>query len=165
MIVFGIVGWKNSGKTFLVKKIIKRLCSLDLKVASIKHAHHNFEIDYPDTDSFLHRQAGSQEVVISSSKRWAKIVELNNSIEKNLNELIKELDSPQVVIIEGYKNENHPKIEIIRDKSDTSKFLFKNIKNITAIVSESHIEIFKKKQFKINQIDEIVNHILNYKNE
>ena len=84
MILCGIVGWKNSGKTFLAQKLINYFSKKNFVVASIKHAHHNFEIDQPNTDSFLHRKAGSQQVIISSSKRWAKIEELNNSNEKKL---------------------------------------------------------------------------------
>ena len=163
MKIFGIVGWKNSGKTFFAERIIANLSSLNLKVASIKHAHHDFDIDHPNTDSFIHRSAGSQEVIISSSKRWAKISELNSANEKSLEYLIKQLDNPDVVIIEGYKNENHPKIEIIKDPLDSSTYMFNNLKNITAIITDIEIESFKKKQFKKNQIIQISNHILEYK--
>ena len=138
---------------------------MNLRVASIKHAHHDFEIDQKGTDSYLHRKAGSEQVIISSSKRWAKIIELKNSKEKNLNELISELNKPDIVIVEGYKNENHLKIEIIKDPSDSSSYLFKDISNIIALVSDIEIDSFKKKQFKKNQIDEIVNYIVDYKNE
>ena len=162
MKVFGIVGLKNSGKTYLVKKIISKLVSLSLRIASIKHAHHDFEIDQPNTDSYMHRQAGSEQVIISSSKRWAKIIELKNVKEKNLTELINELDKPDIVIVEGYKNESHPKIEIIKDPFNSSTYLFKNIKNVIALISDIKINSFNKKQFKKNQVDEIVNYILNY---
>ena len=163
MIVFGVVGLKNSGKTFFTQQIISALSSKNLRVASIKHAHHDFDIDYPETDSYLHRQAGSQQVIISSSKRWAKIYELKNSPEKKLKELIKELKNPNVVIVEGYKNENYPKIEIIKDPLDTSSFMFKTIKNIVALISDIYINSFSNEQFKKNQINEIVEFILNYK--
>lgn len=163
MIVFGIIGWKNSGKTFFVKKIVSILNSLNLRVASIKHAHHDFDIDHPNTDSYQHRQAGSDQIIISSSKRWAKITELRNSKEKNLAQLISELDNPDIVIIEGYKNENHLKIEIIKDPSDESSFLHTKLKNVVALISDMRIDSFGKKQFKKNQLDEIVNYILNYK--
>jgi len=163
MKVFGIVGLKNSGKTYLVKKIISKLVSFNLKIASIKHAHHDFEIDQPNTDSYMHRQAGSEQVIISSSKRWAKIIELKNAKEKNLTELINELDKPDIIIVEGYKNENHLKIEIIKDSSNSSNYLFKNIKNVIALISDIQIDSFNNKQFNKNQVDEIVNYILNYK--
>lgn len=162
MKVFGIVGLKNSGKTYFVKKIISKLISLNLRIASIKHAHHDFEIDQPNTDSYMHRQAGSEQVIISSSKRWAKIIELKNVKEKNLTELINELDKPDIVIVEGYKNESHLKIEIIKNPSNSSSYLFKNIKNVIALISDIKIDSFNKKQFNKNQVDEIVNYILNY---
>ena len=89
MIQCGIVGWKNSGKTYLVQRLIEWFSKKNLVVASIKHAHHDFDIDKPGTDSYLHRQAGSQQIIVSSSKRWTKIVELKDSSEKNLYELLK----------------------------------------------------------------------------
>jgi molybdopterin-guanine dinucleotide biosynthesis protein B len=165
MKVFGIVGWKNSGKTYFAQKIIEKLSLLNMKVASIKHAHHNFEIDKPGTDSFLHRQSGSRQVIISSSKRWAKISELHDSKEKRLNDLLNELNKPDVVIVEGFKNEDHLKIEVIKDPSDPSTFMFNKLKNVTTIITDKKIKDFKNKQFKKNQIDEIVNFILNYKYE
>ena len=84
MKIFGLIGWKNSGKTYFAQQIIQQLSFQNLRVASIKHAHHNFDIDQPNTDSFLHRQSGSQQVIISSSKRWAKMVELKDAPEKKL---------------------------------------------------------------------------------
>ena len=162
MKIIGIVGLKNSGKTYFVEKIIKKLTLLNLRVASIKHAHHDFDIDLPNTDSYIHRKAGSEQVIISSSKRWAKIIELKkNKREKNLNDLIFELDKPDIVVVEGYKNEKHPKIEIIKDPSNSSLYLFQNIKNVIALISDIKIDSFKRKQFKKNQIDEIVEYILN----
>ena len=82
MKIVGIVGWKDSGKTTIATKIINKLSSKNFRVASIKHAHHEFDIDHENTDSFKHRLAGSSQVIVSSSKRWVKISELNNSKEK-----------------------------------------------------------------------------------
>lgn len=163
MIIFGIVGWKNVGKTYLAQQIISSLSSKKIRVASIKHAHHDFDIDYPETDSFLHRKAGSQQVIISSAKRWAKISEINENQEKKIDDLINELDNPEVVIVEGYKNDNHPKIEIIKNSLDSSTFMFRELKNVAAIISDINISSFHKKQFKKNQINEIVEYILAYK--
>ncbi|PPR47287.1 MAG: Molybdopterin-guanine dinucleotide biosynthesis adapter protein [Alphaproteobacteria bacterium MarineAlpha5_Bin9] len=138
MIICGIVGLKNSGKTFLSQELIKHFSSLSYKVASIKHAHHNFEIDTPNTDSFLHRQAGSSQVIISSSKRWAKISEIKDDQEKKLEDLIDAFDSPDIVFFEGYKNSFYPKIEVI---SNPKKFLFPNLKNVIGIVSEFDLKV------------------------
>ena len=156
MKVFGIVGWKNSGKTYFAQQIISILSSQNYRVASIKHAHHNFEIDKPETDSYVLRKAGSQQVIISSEKRWAKIHELKDSSEKNLNELINELENPEVVIVEGFKNDNHPKIEII--KTGNNNYLFNKISNVKAVISEEEIDT-DLRQFKKNEIDSIVNFI------
>ena len=159
MKICGIVGWKNSGKTFFAQKLISYFTNQKFNVASIKHAHHDFEIDKPNTDSFLHRQAGSQQVIISSSKRWAKISELNKANEKNLYELIDELNKPDIIIVEGFKNEKHAKIEIIKDDSDPSSHLFPNLKNVIGIVADSRIETSIKK-FKKNEIAIIAAYIL-----
>lgn len=165
MKVIGIVGWKNSGKTYLVQQIISKLVLKDFKVATIKHAHHDFDIDHPETDSYLHRKSGSQQVIISSSKRWAKISELNNSQEKKLEDLISELEDPDIIIVEGYKKESHSKIEIIKNEEDKSKYLFNKLENVIAIVSDEKISNCDKVHFKKNQINEIVNFILNLENE
>ena len=159
MKICGIVGWKNSGKTFFARKLISYFTSQKFNVASIKHAHHDFDIDKPDTDSFLHRQAGSQQVIVSSSKRWAKICELNQSNEKTLYELIDELNKPDIIIVEGFKNEKHAKIEIISDDSDPSTYLFPHLKNVIGIVADSKIET-STKQFNKNEIAIIADYIL-----
>ena len=147
--IIGIVGWKDVGKTFFVTEIIKLLVQKGYKVGSIKHAHHNFDIDQPGTDSFKHRKSGSSEVIISSPKRWAKIIENNNKKEKNLNELLREFNDIDVAIVEGFKKENHPKIEII---SQNSKIINNKIKNVVAVVSDNlidtNIPIFKKNDIK-----------------
>ena len=159
MKICGIVGWKNSGKTFIARKLISYFKNQKFNVASIKHAHHDFDIDKPNTDSFLHRQAGSQQVIVSSSRRWAKISELNESNEKTLYELIDELSKPDIIIVEGFKNEKHAKIEIISDDSDPSTYLFPHLKNVIGIVADSKIET-STKQFKKNEIAIIADYIL-----
>jgi len=159
MKICGIVGLKNSGKTFLAQQIIKYFTKKKYLVASIKHAHHDFDIDKPNTDSFLHRKSGSTEVIISSSKRWAKIIELNQNKEKNLSELIDELYNPDIVIVEGFKNENHQKIEIINQSAKENQHLYPNLKNVFCIVSDNQINT-SIKQFKINEINNIANYIL-----
>ena len=165
MKIIGIIGWKNAGKTFFAQQIIENLSQKKLRIASIKHAHHDFDIDHPATDSFLHRKSGSQQIIISSSKRWAKIFELKDKPEKKLNDLINELDNPDIIIVEGYKKENHQKIEIIKNPHDKSSFMFNNLKNVIAVISDTNIDNFNGKQFKSSQINEIVNFILNYANE
>ena len=162
MKVIGIIGWKNSGKTYLAQKIIKKLTQKGLNISSIKRAHHNFDIDIPNSDSYLHRQSGSTQVIISSSKKWAKITELNNKKEKTLIELLNELENTDIVIVEGFKKEKHPKIEIIEDPE--KKYLFKTTKNVIAVISNASLNT-KIPQFKKNEIDLIIEFILKFKNE
>jgi molybdopterin-guanine dinucleotide biosynthesis protein B len=159
MKVIGIIGWKNSGKTFFAQRIIKKLTQKGINVASIKRADHNFDIDTPNTDSYLHRKAGSKQVIVSSSKRWAKITELDNKKEKRLEELLKELDNTDIVIVEGFKKELHKKIEIINQLNEN--YLFNEIENVIAVVSNSKLNT-NLPLFKKNEIDLIVNFILKY---
>ena len=163
MKVIGIIGWKNSGKTFFIQKIIKTLCKRGLKVSSIKRAHHYFDIDKPNTDSYLHRKAGSKQVIVSSSKRWAKIVELYGSKEKQLDQLISQFENIDIVIVEGFKNENHPKIEIINNPLKPSTFMFTKFNNIVALISDTPIPGYSQLQFKKSEIKKVVQFILNYK--
>ena len=162
MKIIGIIGWKNSGKTYLAQKIIKKLNEKGFSVSSIKRAHHDFDIDKPDTDSYLHRKSGSKQEIISSAKRWAKITELNDEKEKKLPELLNELKKTDIVIVEGFKKEMHAKIEIINPSK--SEYLFKQIKNVVAIISDERLSI-PIPQFKKNEIDLIVEFILKIPNE
>ena len=155
--VVGIVGWKDVGKTFFVTEIINLLVKKGYKVGTIKHAHHDFDIDKPGTDSFEHRQSGASEVIISSSKRWAKIIENNNKTEKKLNELLREFNDVDLVIVEGFKKENLPKIEII---GQNSKIVNNEIKNVVAIVADqktkSNIPLFMR-----NDVESLTEFIIN----
>ncbi len=159
MKVCGIVGYKNSGKTFIVQQLIKYFVNKNLKVASIKHAHHNFEIDKAGTDSFLHRQSGAQEVIISSAKRWAKIRELKKSKEKKLSDLINQLEKPDIVIIEGFKNEKHSKLEII-NQNNNNQHLFSSLKNVIGIISDTRINTTPVKTKTLRKICSIIDQYL-----
>ena len=155
--IVGIVGWKDVGKTFFVTEIINILVKKGYKVGTIKHAHHDFDIDKPGTDSFKHRQSGASEVIISSSKRWAKIIENKNKNEKKLKELLKEFNDVDVVIVEGYKKDDHPKIEII---NKNSKIINNEINNLVAIVAHEKIET-KIPLFMSNEVESLVEFIIN----
>jgi molybdopterin-guanine dinucleotide biosynthesis adapter protein len=114
MRIIGLAGWSGSGKTTLVTKVIPVLVARGLKVATVKHAHHEFDIDQPGKDSWLHRQAGASEVAVVSSRRWAIVHELDNDPEPPLTDMLERLSPVDLVIVEGFKRHRHPKLEVYR---------------------------------------------------
>ena len=113
--VVGIAGWKNSGKTTLVERLVRELTGRGLSVSTIKHAHHDFDIDHPGKDSYRHRMAGAGEVLVASAQRWALVHELRDEREPSLEELLAQLKPCDVVLVEGFKYGPHRKIEVRRD--------------------------------------------------
>lgn len=112
--VFGITGWKNSGKTTLTERLVSELRRRGWRVSTIKHAHHSFDIDKQGTDSHRHREAGASEVAIVSGNRWALMHELRDEEEPRLETILSRLTPCDIVLIEGYKREDHAKIEMRR---------------------------------------------------
>lgn len=110
----GLAGWSGAGKTTLLTKLIPILTGRGLRVSTIKHAHHAFDIDQPGKDSWLHRQAGATEVLVASANRFALIHELRGAAEPGLDELLSKLAPADIVIVEGFRHGHHPKIEIYR---------------------------------------------------
>lgn len=111
--LIGIIGWKNSGKTTLIERLVTRFVRDGLRVATVKNAHHDFDIDREGKDSWRHRQAGAAEVLIASQRRWALLHENDVTVEPDLEDLLKHLAPADLVIIEGFKQHNHPKIEVV----------------------------------------------------
>ncbi len=112
--VLGIVGWSGSGKTTLITQLIPLLGRRGLKIATLKHAHHAFDVDTPGKDSYEHRKAGASEVIVSSARRWVQMHEIGNAAEASLPELLRRLSPCDLVLIEGFKRQRHPKIEVFR---------------------------------------------------
>ena len=114
MRIIGLAGWSGSGKTTLLTKVIPRIVERGKRVSTLKHAHHGFDLDQPGKDSHAHRAAGASEVLIASAKRWAVMHELRGAPEPALRELVHRLSPTDLVIVEGYKRERIPKLEIYR---------------------------------------------------
>ncbi len=114
MRIIGLAGWSGAGKTTLMAGVIPVLVQRGLKVATVKHAHHEFDIDRPGKDSWLHRQAGASEVAIVSSRRWALMHELRGEPEPPLAEILAKLSPVDLVIVEGFKRHALPKLEVYR---------------------------------------------------
>jgi molybdopterin-guanine dinucleotide biosynthesis adapter protein len=114
MRIIGLAGWSGSGKTTLITKLLPRLIARGCRVSTLKHAHHGFDLDQPGKDSFMHRVAGATEVVISSAKRFAILHELREEPEWDLPDLLDKLSPVDLVLVEGYKREKFPKLEVYR---------------------------------------------------
>ena len=114
MRVIGLAGWSGAGKTTLLCRLIPALIARGLRVSTLKHAHHSFDIDRPGKDSWEHRQAGAEEVLVASDARWALMHELRDEPEPRLAELLAHMRAVDLVLVEGFKRESHPKIEVYR---------------------------------------------------
>src|SRR3954469_18813171 len=114
MRIIGLAGWSGSGKTTLLTKLIPRLTARGLAVSTVKHAHHGFDLDQPGKDSHTHRLAGATEVLVGSANRWALVHELRGEPEAALAALLAKLSPVDLVIVEGFKREAHPKLEVHR---------------------------------------------------
>lgn len=156
---FGIAGWKNSGKTSLVASLVTEISSRGLKVSTIKHAHHAFDLDTPNTDSYKHREAGANEVILVSSNRWAIQHELRDSTEPDFEEMITKLSPCDLVLVEGYKRENIAKLEIIGPDSERDS-LWPEDSNIKAIACDEKIANCTLPHFHRNDIKDIADFVL-----
>lgn len=115
MRVIGLAGWSGAGKTTLLTKLIPELRRRSLQVSTVKHAHHAFDVDQPGKDSYLHREAGASEVIVSSSRRWVQIHEIGEDAEATLSDLLRLASPCDLLIVEGFKREAHPKLEVFRE--------------------------------------------------
>jgi molybdopterin-guanine dinucleotide biosynthesis protein B len=114
MRIIGLAGWSGSGKTTLITRLVPHLIARGLRVSTLKHAHHGFDLDQPGKDSFMHRAAGATEVVVSSARRFAILHELRDEMEWDLPALVAKMSAVDLVLVEGYKRDPFPKLEIHR---------------------------------------------------
>src|ERR1700716_318320 len=139
MKVIGLAGWSGAGKTTLLARIIPHFLGEGLRVSVIKHAHHSFDVDVAGKDSWIHRQSGAAEVLVSSARRWALIHELRGAAEPRLPELLAKMSRVDLVIVEGFKSEPHRKIEVHR-AANGKPVLFPNDPGIVAIATDAKLE-------------------------
>ena len=137
--ILGFVAYSGTGKTTLLLKLIPILKKKNIRIGMIKHTHHKkFDIDHPGKDSYRLRQAGAEQMLVASGKRWALMVEMENKLdEPNLEQLLAHLNQDQLdlILVEGFKHENFPKIEVYRP-SLGRPLLFPNDKSIIAVVCD-----------------------------
>lgn len=138
MRIFGLAGWSGSGKTTLLTAVMPQLVARGLTVSTIKHAHHEFDIDRPGKDSWRHRQAGAREVMVASSRRWAVMHELRGEPEPPLDELAARMSPVDLLLVEGWKHHPHPKIEVHRP-SLGKELIFPDDPHVVAIAADDAI--------------------------
>jgi molybdopterin-guanine dinucleotide biosynthesis protein B len=136
MKVVGLAGWSGAGKTTLLARVIPVLTRRGLAVSTVKHAHHAFDIDQPGKDSHAHREAGASEVLVASGRRWALMHELREEEEPRLADLLARLSPVDLVIVEGFKREAHPKVEIHRAANGKS-WLFPDIPGVRGLICDT----------------------------
>ena len=134
--VIGIAGWKKSGKTTLAERLIAEFTRRGLRIATVKHAHHDFQIDEAETDSARHRRAGASQVAVVSARRWAVVAELEGAPEPDLAEVVAWLAPCDLVIVEGYKSAPIPKIEARRSATLGSEPLADKDPNVIAVAAD-----------------------------
>ena len=139
MRVIGLAGWSGAGKTTLLTRLIPHFLKEGLRVSVIKHAHHKFDVDVPGKDSWVHRQSGATEVLVSSATRWALMHELREASEPRLPELLAKMSRVDLVVVEGFKSEPHRKIEVHR-LANGKALLFPDDPAIAGIATDAAIE-------------------------
>ena len=160
MRIFGFAGWSGSGKTTLIEKLIPLFVQRGLKVSLIKHAHHTFDVDQPGKDSYRHRHAGCTEVLVSSSRRWALVHELRGAPEPDFAELMERLSPCDLILVEGFKRERIPKLEVYRATVGEAP-LHPQDPDIVAVASDQRVET-KLPQFTLDDAPAISGFILKH---
>jgi molybdopterin molybdotransferase len=161
MQVFGVVGWKNNGKTTLVERLISQLTLMGYKVSSVKHAHHDVDIDEPGRDSYRHRAAGATETLLATDKRWALMHEYREQEVPKLTQLLDLFEPCDLVIVEGYKGAEHPKLEVVRNLNKRG-FLAEIMPNIVAVATDKNDLDINLPQLDINNIQQVAEFVLQH---
>ena len=158
MNLFGVTGWKNAGKTGLMERLVTEITGRGFTVSTLKHAHHSFDVDHPGKDSHRHRVAGASQVLLASGTRWALMTELRDEPEPTLADLIAKLDPVDLVLVEGYKRDTHPKIEAFRTQTG-NPLIALNDPTIKAIATDTPLDI-NRPQFDLDNTTAVADFIL-----
>ena len=157
--LFGIVGWKNAGKTTLVVRLVEHLTALGLNIATVKHAHHDFDIDHPGKDSYRHRAAGASQVIIASDRRIAMLRENREPSPPTLEDTLRWVEPCDLILVEGFKRHPHAKLEIIRG-DPAEEPIAPNDPSVKAIVTDKAPTNSALPVFDIDDVQAIANFIL-----
>lgn len=160
MKIFGFAGYSGSGKTTLIEKLIPIFTARGLSVSLIKHAHHTFDVDQPGKDSHRHRKAGCTEVLVTSSRRWALVHELRGAPEPTLAEQVKRVSPCDLLLVEGYKREPIPKLEVFRAATG-EPLLHPHDQNVVAIATDTRVNTTLP-QFDLNAPEQVADFVLQH---
>ena len=140
MRIYGVTGWKNAGKTGLMERLVSEFTARGVGVSTLKHAHHSFDVDHPGKDSHRHREAGARQVLLASGMRWALMSELRDAPEPPLDALLARLDPVDLVLVEGWKRDRHPKVEAWRPETG-NPLIAPDDHTIRAVAAKGRVEI------------------------
>ncbi|MEN8656990.1 molybdopterin-guanine dinucleotide biosynthesis protein B [Marivita sp.] len=158
MRIYGVTGWKNAGKTGLMERLVTEITGRGITVSTVKHAHHTFDVDHPGKDSHRHRVAGATEVLLASRNRFALMHELRDEEEPTLEDLLAKLLPVDLVLVEGYKRDRHPKVEAFRAETGND-LIAPGDPTIRAVASDTPMEL-DRPVFDLNDTTAIANFIL-----
>ena len=161
MRIIGLAGWSGSGKTTLITKVLPRLLARGIRVSTVKHAHHGFDLDQPGKDSFMHRAAGATEVAISSANRFAILHELRGAPEWDLPDLLAKLSPVDLVLVEGFKRDAFPKIEIHRT-ANGKPLLHPDDPHIVAVAADTPVPQARVPVIDLNDIETVADTLLRH---
>jgi molybdopterin-guanine dinucleotide biosynthesis protein B len=161
MKIFGLVGWSGSGKTTLMRGLLPTLTERGLNVSTIKHTHHNFDIDKPGKDSYMHREAGAHEVLITGARRWAILHENRDHTEPDMDSLLARMEEVDLVLVEGFKSYSHRKLEVFRP-SVGKPMIAMDDETIVAVASDEKFDAPGVPLLNLNDINEIACFIVGF---
>lgn len=161
MQIFGLVGRSGSGKTTLMVSVLPALRRRGLTVSTLKHAHHGFDIDRPGKDSFRHREAGAEEVMLVSGTRWALLHEIRDGSEPSLDDLIAQMSPVDLLMIEGFHTHGHPTVEVHRP-SEGHALMWRPGSDIVAVASDERLDLPGVPQFDLDDADAIAAFIVSH---
>lgn len=157
--VIGLAGWSGAGKTTLMKNVLPELVRRGLRVATLKHAHHEFDVDVPGKDSWEHRRAGASEVIVSSARRWVQMHELGNGPEPTLAQLLRRFSPCDLIVVEGFKHAAHPRLEIFRPAAGKPP-LYTSDPRILAVATDADLPAPHPRRVDLNDIQAVADCIL-----
>lgn len=161
MKIFGLVGWSGSGKTTLIRKLIPELIAMGYQVSTMKHTHHNFDIDKPGKDSYEHRVAGASQVLITGKKRWALLNENREQNEPSIEELLGRMDEVDLVLIEGFKSHPHAKLEVFRP-SVGKDMIAKTDGSVVAVATDEPLDDVQLPILDINDVSAVARFVISF---